>query len=87
MIKFIIISRHKPGMTRERFFYEWAFIQVALMVQTPSSMRRIPRYVQHFANLDNQFDQPRGLLGKQSFSARLHDSVTVQARKVRPVGN
>lgn len=52
MIKFIIISRHKPGMTRERFFYEWAFIHVALMVQTATSMRRFSRYVQHFANPD-----------------------------------
>ncbi|MDE2372404.1 MAG: EthD domain-containing protein [Burkholderiales bacterium] len=52
MIKFIIISRHKPGMTRERFFYEWAYIHVALMVQTASSMRRFTRYVQHYANPD-----------------------------------
>lgn len=50
MIKFIIISRHKPGFTRERFFYEWAYIHVSLMVQTASSMRRFKRYVQHFAN-------------------------------------
>jgi hypothetical protein len=52
MIKFIIISRHKPGMTRERFFYEWAFIHVSLMVHTATSMRRFRRYVQHFANPD-----------------------------------
>jgi hypothetical protein len=52
MIKFIIISRHKPGMTRERFFYEWAFIHVSLMLHTPPSMRRFQRYVQHYANPD-----------------------------------
>ena len=57
MIKFIIISRHKPGMTRERFFYEWAFIHVALMVQTASSMKRFKRYVQHYANPDIGDDQ------------------------------
>lgn len=52
MIKFIIISRHKPGWTRERFFYEWAFIHVSLMLHTAPSMRRFRRYVQHYANPD-----------------------------------
>ena len=52
MIKFVIITRHKPGLTRERFFYEWAFIHVSLMVHTASSMRRFQRYVQHFVNPD-----------------------------------
>jgi len=52
MIKYIIISRRKPGFSRERFFYEWAFIHVALMLLTPPSMRRFKRYVQHFGNAD-----------------------------------
>jgi hypothetical protein len=52
MIKFVIISRRKPGWTRERFFYEWAFIHVALMLQTLPSMQRFRRYVQHFGNID-----------------------------------
>jgi hypothetical protein len=52
MIKFIIISRHKPGWTRERFFYEWAFIHVSLMLHTAPSMQRFRRYVQHYANPD-----------------------------------
>jgi len=52
MIKFIIISRHKPGSTRERFFYEWAFVHVSLMLHTAPSMRRFKRYVQHYANPD-----------------------------------
>ncbi len=52
MVKFIIISRRKPGWTRERFFYEWAFIHVALMLNTAPSMRRFRRYVQHFGNAD-----------------------------------
>jgi len=52
MVKFIIISRRKPGWTRERFFYEWAFIHVALMLSTAPSMRRFKRYVQHYGNAD-----------------------------------
>jgi hypothetical protein len=52
LIKFIIISRCKPGGTREHFFYEWAFIHVSLMLHTAPSMRRFRRYVQHFINPD-----------------------------------
>lgn len=36
------------GGTRERFFYEWSNIHIALMVTTPSVMRLFKRYVQHF---------------------------------------
>jgi hypothetical protein len=57
MIKFVIITRHKPGLSRERFFYEWAFIHVSLMLHTASSMRRFKRYVQHFVNPDIADDQ------------------------------
>lgn len=52
MLKFLIISRSQPGQTRERFFYEWAFIHVSLMLHTAPSMRRFKRYVQHFVNPD-----------------------------------
>jgi len=52
MIKFNIVSRHKPGWSRERFYYEWAFIHVSLMLHTAASMRRFRRYVQHYANPD-----------------------------------
>jgi len=52
MIKFIIITRRKPDFSRERFFYEWAFIHVSLMLLTAPSMRRFRRYVQHFGNCD-----------------------------------
>ena len=52
MIKYFIICRRRPDFTRERFFYEWAFIHVALMLLTPPSMRRFRRYVQHFGNAD-----------------------------------
>jgi hypothetical protein len=48
MLKFTLASRHMDGGTRERFFYEWSIIHVALMLTTPSSMRVFKRYVQHF---------------------------------------
>ena len=52
MIKFLIVSRRKHDLTRKRFFYEWAFIHVSLMLHTLPSMQRFRRYVQHFANPD-----------------------------------
>jgi hypothetical protein len=49
MIKWNITSRHKPGMTTERFYYEWAVMHVALMLTNASTIRCFRRYVQHFA--------------------------------------
>jgi len=40
--------------------------------------------IQHFANLDDRVAEPRGILGQRSFSARLGDRVTVQAKLSRP---
>ena len=48
MLKFTLASRHMDEGTRERFFYEWSIIHVALMVTSPSAMRLFKRYVQHF---------------------------------------
>jgi hypothetical protein len=48
MLKFTLASRHKDEGTRERFFYEWSMIHVALMLTTPSVMQLFKRYVQHF---------------------------------------
>jgi hypothetical protein len=48
MLKFTLASRHKDGDTRERFFYEWSIIHIALMLTTPSSIRVFKRYVQHY---------------------------------------
>ncbi|HYD16758.1 MAG TPA: hypothetical protein VEB03_02010 [Candidatus Nanoarchaeia archaeon] len=48
MLKFTLASRHMETGTRERFFYEWSHIHVALMLTTPSVMRAFKRYVQHF---------------------------------------
>lgn len=51
MIKWTITSRHKPGMTTERFYYEWSVLHVALMLTNASTMRVFRRYTQHFAIL------------------------------------
>jgi len=48
MLKFTLASRHMDEGTRERFFYEWSIIHVALMLTTPTSMKLFKRYVQHF---------------------------------------
>ncbi|MFO1410438.1 MAG: EthD domain-containing protein [Steroidobacteraceae bacterium] len=48
MIKWNITSRHKPGMTTERFYYEWAVLHVALMLTNASTIRCFRRYVQHY---------------------------------------
>lgn len=48
MLKFTLASRHMDQGTRERFFYEWSIIHVALMLTTPSAMKVFKRYVQHF---------------------------------------
>ncbi len=47
MIQFWLCSRPAPGMTRERFDYEWSVIHTSLMVTTPSVMRTFQRYIQH----------------------------------------
>ncbi len=49
MIKFMLVSRRKPGDTQEKYFYEWGIIHVALMITTPSVMRTMKRYAQHFS--------------------------------------
>jgi hypothetical protein len=48
VIKFMLVSRRKPGDTQEKYFYEWGIIHVALMITTPSVMRTFRRYAQHF---------------------------------------
>lgn len=52
MIKWNITSRHKPGLTTERFYYEWAVIHVALMLTNVSTIRSFRRYVQHYGFQD-----------------------------------
>ena len=49
MIKFMLVSRRKPGDTQEKYFYEWGVIHVALMITTPSVMCTFRRYAQHFS--------------------------------------
>lgn len=55
MLKFMLAARRKPGDTQERYFFEWGFIHVALMLGTPSVMRSFRRYVQHYSisGIDN----------------------------------
>jgi len=48
MMKFTLASHHKDDGTRERFFYEWSIIHVALMLTSPSVMKLFRRYVQHY---------------------------------------
>ena len=55
MLRFTLASRHPDGGTRERFFYEWSILHVALMLTTPSTMRLFKRYAQHF-NLEGACD-------------------------------
>jgi len=49
MLKFMLAARRKPGDTQERYFFEWGFIHVALMLGTPSVMQSFRRYVQHYS--------------------------------------
>ena len=49
MMKFTLASRHPDGGTRERYFYEWSIIHVALMITGPHAPQAFKRYVQHFA--------------------------------------
>jgi serine/threonine protein kinase len=51
---------------------------------TPAKVQVLKLDVKHFANVNGQFDQPRGVLGKDSFATRRGDSVTVEARLSRP---
>jgi hypothetical protein len=49
MLKFMLAAQRPPGITRERYFYEWGVIHVSLMLQTPSVMDSFRRYVQHYS--------------------------------------
>jgi hypothetical protein len=55
MLKFMLAAQRQPGMTRERYFFEWGIIHVSLMLQTPSVMDSFRRYVQHYSidGIDN----------------------------------
>jgi EthD domain len=55
MLKFMLAAQRKPDMTRERYFYEWGIIHVALLLSTPTSIASFRRYVQHMSidGIDN----------------------------------
>jgi len=48
MLKFMLASRSKPEHTKERYFFEWGIIHVALMLTTPTVMSTFRRYAQHY---------------------------------------
>lgn len=50
----------------------------------PQPLRVLSLDVHHLANQNDQSAIPRGILGKDSFSANLRDHVTVEARLSRP---
>jgi hypothetical protein len=54
------------------------------LADAAAKVRVLSLDVKHFANVTGRFDQPRGVLGKDSFATRLDDSVTVEARLSRP---
>jgi hypothetical protein len=77
MLKFILASRHMDEGTRERFFYEWSILHVALMLTTPSVMQLFKRYVQHFNIADVTGDMlvyPLSPEGWESFAEHWVDS-------------
>lgn len=49
IMKFLLAARRKREDTRERYFYEWGVIHVALMITNPSTQRAFARYAQHFS--------------------------------------
>jgi hypothetical protein len=48
MLKFMLASRSKPEHTKERYYFEWGIIHVALMLTTPTVVSTFRRYAQHF---------------------------------------
>jgi hypothetical protein len=48
MLKFMLASRSKPEHTKQRYYFEWGIIHVALMLTTPTVMSTFRRYAQHF---------------------------------------
>jgi hypothetical protein len=48
MLKFMLASRSKPEHTKERYYFEWGIIHVALMLSTPTVMSTFRRYAQHY---------------------------------------
>lgn len=77
MLKFTLASRHMDEGTRERFFYEWSILHVALMLTTPSVMQLFKRYVQHFNIADVTDDMlvyPLSPEGWESFAEHWVDS-------------
>ena len=58
MLKFMLASRSKPEHTKERYYFEWGIIHVALMVTTPTVVSTFRRYAQHFVPDGLDGDRP-----------------------------
>lgn len=86
MMKFTLASRHKEAGTRERYFYEWSIIHVALMITGPHACQVFKRYVQHFALAGISNDMlvyPLSAQDWESFAEHWVDSYEDMAKSVR----
>jgi hypothetical protein len=85
MMKFTLASRHKEDGTRERYFYEWSIMHVALMITGPHACQVFKRYVQHFAIAGVSNDElvyPLSDEGWESFAEHWVDSYEDMAKSV-----
>jgi hypothetical protein len=86
MLKFTLASRHKDEGTRERYFYEWSIIHVALMLTSPSVMKIFKRYAQQFNVPDvanEMLVHPLSAEGWESFADHWIESYEDVFRSVR----
>ncbi len=89
MIKFLIVSRHKPHEDQQTFFYNWAIIHVALMLTTPIVFSTFRRYVQHFGIngiSDELLWHPQSRMGWESFADHWLDDFDAMSRNIRDPG-
>jgi hypothetical protein len=73
----LLLGRGWPGRGSLRGDPESAYLAAA-------KVQVVSLDVKHFANVNGEFDQPRGVLGKDSFVTRQGDSVTVECRLSQP---
>jgi hypothetical protein len=73
----LLLGRGRPGQGSLRGDPESTYLAAA-------KVQVVSLDVKHFANVNGQFDQPRGVLGKDSFASRQGDSVTVEGRLSQP---
>ena len=89
MIKFLIVSRHKPHEDQATFFYNWAIIHVALMLTTPIVFSTFRRYAQHFGinNISNDLLwHAQSHMEWESFADHWLDDFDAMNRNIRDPG-